>query len=301
MSWVDDHLTPVETLLFQSALVKVGHFSCVEGDPCFGMTGPLDNDVFVFVKNPLWMRRDTRDFRFVQKGGVVVHQAGSVIARRAVTRSGDQSYWFGIHPDAFARTLFESGLSANNLRAAIVPIPMLRYRLAAIVNRIEHGTACNVEIDEQVLSLFDMVCRQGSSVTPSSRNRRRQATAIRRQRLADDARAFIDSCLNENIGVNDVARAVGTSPFHLCRTFKEHTGLTLHAYRTRQRLGLVVDALVEGRIRNLTELAISAGFCSHSHLARVFRRQIGTTLSSLQKPVSDSALPRQAGNRKQSP
>ncbi len=33
--------------------------------------------------------------------------------------------------------------------------------------------------------------------------------------------------------VVDIARRLGTSPFHLCRVFRELTGQTMHEYRTQ--------------------------------------------------------------------
>ena len=71
--------------------------------------------------------------------------------------------------------------------------------------------------------------------------------------------------------------------FHLCRTFREQTGLTLHAYRMRQRLGRAMDRIVDGEDCSLTDLALETGFCSHSHLSRAFRRQFGISPSSLRE------------------
>ncbi len=40
MSWNQDHLAPVETLLYRSDLVKVGTFECAADDPCFRVSEP---------------------------------------------------------------------------------------------------------------------------------------------------------------------------------------------------------------------------------------------------------------------
>jgi AraC family transcriptional regulator len=103
----------------------------------------------------------------------------------------------------------------------------------------------------------------------------------RRRRLTEAARACIDAHLTENIGVADNTGEVGSSLFHPCRTFRKQTGLTLQAYRMRQRLGPAMDRIVAGDTCSLTDRALETGLSSHSHLSRAFRQQPGISPSSL--------------------
>lgn len=282
MSWTEDNLAPVETLLFRSELVKVGRFACPAGHPCFPLTEAIDNDVFVLPRHSLWLRRGTGSYRFIESGAIVIHRAGNTIERRSANETGDLAYWFAIHPDVFADTLRRYALSSRDIADALIVEPKIRYRLAVLVNGI-HGPGANrLAAEEDVLSVFFEICEMCSD-----RVRHRPdtcaGTARRRRRLAETARACIDAHLAENIGLEDVAREVGASLFHLCRTFREQTGLTLHAYRMRQRLGRAMDRIVDGEDCSLTDLALETGFCSHSHLSRAFRRQFGISPSSLRE------------------
>jgi AraC-like DNA-binding protein len=280
MTWTNDNLAPVETLLFRSDLAKVGRFECSAGDPCFRVTEATDNDVFVLPRNAVWVRRNTRDYRFVEPGAILIHRAGSAIERRETNEAGDIAYWFAIHPDVFAETLQQYALSSRDARDALIAEPQIRYRLSVLVNNICSSHVDKLTAEEEVLSLFFDICQKYAE-RARHQSGARSGTAKRRQRLTDTARAFVDAHLAENIGLEDVARAAGSSLFHLCRTFREQTGLTLHAYRVRQRLGRAMDRIVDGDDCSLTDLALDTGFSSHSHLSRAFRKQLGFSPSSI--------------------
>jgi AraC-like DNA-binding protein len=59
------------------------------------------------------------------------------------------------------------------------------------------------------------------------------------------------------------ARAVGVSAYHLSRTFRAVTGLTLSRYRIRLRLRRVLERLADGE-RDLAGLAAEAGFADQA-------------------------------------
>jgi AraC-like DNA-binding protein len=280
MSWNNDHLEPVETLLFRSDLVKVGSFVCAVGHPCFSASEPLDNDVFVLPRNPVWIRRNAGEYHFAEPGAILMHRAGSTLERRHVLDSGDRTHWFGVHPDIFVDALQRHDLSTEEMGGALITTPQLRYRLALFLNHLKRDQSDRLAVEEDVLTLFFEICeRRADQAKKTSRSR--LGTVARQRRLVDRARAFLDAHLSESIGLETVAHDVGASLFHLCRVFREQTGLTMHAYRTRQRLGYVLDRLVDGRATSLTDLALDTGFASHSHLSRVFQKQMGVSPSSI--------------------
>jgi AraC family transcriptional regulator len=83
--------------------------------------------------------------------------------------------------------------------------------------------------------------------------------------------------------VDEIAREVGLSPFHLARLFRRHTGFSLHGYRTRIRLLQALDRIEEAR-GALTDLALELGFSSQSHLTDAFRRAFGVPPGALARP-----------------
>ena len=137
MSWDQDRLAPVETLLYRGNRVKVGSFECAADHACFPISEALDNDVFVVPRRPLWIRRDAGDYRFVAPGAVLLHRAGSTLQRRRVSDSGERTYWFGVHPEVFVNTLRRYQLSTREMGGALIPDLSLRYRLAVLLKQIE--------------------------------------------------------------------------------------------------------------------------------------------------------------------
>jgi AraC-like DNA-binding protein len=280
MSWQHDHLASVETLLFRSDLVKVGTFECAADDPCFRVSEPLDNDVFVLPRNPLWIRRDDDEYQFVEPGAILMHRAGSRLERRRASDSGERTYWFGVHPGTFVEALRRYDLSTEDMGGALIADLHFHHRLAVLVKQIESDQLDRLAVEEEVLSLFLGICERRADQMKKL-TRARGLTAERQRRLVGRARAFLDAHLAETVGLETVARDAGTSLYHLCRVFREQTGTTMHAYRTRQRLGQALDRLVSGSNANLTDLALDLGFSSHSHLSRAFQKQMGVPPSAI--------------------
>ncbi|MFC3650820.1 helix-turn-helix domain-containing protein [Dyella humi] len=93
----------------------------------------------------------------------------------------------------------------------------------------------------------------------------------------------------ENLGVNELAKLAGCSPFHLCRIFRACTGQSLRQFRLQQRLGTAVGRLGEGE-KNLAALACDMGSNSHSHMTDAFRVALGMTPSEVRDELRRSDL-----------
>lgn len=77
--------------------------------------------------------------------------------------------------------------------------------------------------------------------------------------------------------LNDLAREVGLSPWHLNRVFSRTVGLPPHAWRNQWRLAQAKRLLHGGM--GPAETAASLGFSDQSHLHRLFKRAFGVTPS----------------------
>jgi AraC-like DNA-binding protein len=119
--------------------------------------------------------------------------------------------------------------------------------------------------------------------------RRRNGTDADHADRAEAAKAYLASRLGERITLDDVARAVYASPFHLARVFQQQTGTPVHRYLTRLRLRASLERLAEGA-NNLTALALELGFSSHSHFAGAFRREFGRTPSEVRRNANRRTL-----------
>lgn len=114
------------------------------------------------------------------------------------------------------------------------------------------------------------------------RKRRRNGTEADHADRVEAAKTYLAGRLGERITLDEVARAVHTSPFHLARVFGQRTGVPIHRYLTRLRLRASLERLAEGT-NDLTALALELGFSSHSHFADAFRREFGRTASDVRR------------------
>jgi len=96
------------------------------------------------------------------------------------------------------------------------------------------------------------------------------------------AKTYLASKMSERVTLDEVARAVHVSPFHLARIFQQQTGVPVHRYLTQLRLRASMERLAEGA-SDLTALALELGFSSHSHFTDAFRREFGKAPSEIRK------------------
>ena len=87
---------------------------------------------------------------------------------------------------------------------------------------------------------------------------------------------YINTNIADAIRLRDIAAAVGMSVFHLSRTFRASTGVTLHRYLIRARVEKVKALLLDSD-QGLAAIADSAGFSDQSHMNKTFKRYTGTT------------------------
>jgi AraC family transcriptional regulator len=97
-----------------------------------------------------------------------------------------------------------------------------------------------------------------------------------------DAKALLQRRFREPLGLTDIARALYVSTYHLCRLFKEETGMPIHRYLTRLRLREALERISGGET-GLTDLALNVGFSCHSHFTRAFCREFGVTPSEVRR------------------
>jgi AraC family transcriptional regulator len=91
--------------------------------------------------------------------------------------------------------------------------------------------------------------------------------------------------VGERLTLARIAAAVGYSMFHLCRSFRQATGLTLHDYREQLRLRLALERLEQGEC-DLSRLALDLGYSSHSHFTAGFRRSFGAPPSDARRALA---------------
>jgi AraC family transcriptional regulator len=123
--------------------------------------------------------------------------------------------------------------------------------------------------------------------------RSRPARQGREQRRAVlRAQEFIVSRCTSPLSLAAIAEVAGYSTFHFARMFRDDVGVPVYRYVLDLRLRAAADAVLQGA-ENLSHLALSLGFSSHSHFAAAFRRAFGASPTLLRSRLE--ALARDEG------
>jgi AraC family transcriptional regulator len=87
---------------------------------------------------------------------------------------------------------------------------------------------------------------------------------------------FIESHFARDICLEDIAKSVGMSRYHVVRAFGFATGCSVMRYVRGRRLTEAARSLANGT-PNILEVALEAGYGSHEAFTRAFREQFGLT------------------------
>lgn len=87
---------------------------------------------------------------------------------------------------------------------------------------------------------------------------------------------YINTHLEQNIKLADLAQLLDMSQFHFSRLFKQSIGITPHQYLSQQRVERAKE-LLKKTDRLIIDIALECGFSSHSHLSKQFRQLTGMT------------------------
>src|SRR5688572_31802993 len=93
--------------------------------------------------------------------------------------------------------------------------------------------------------------------------------------ILEKARSYLDTRRGERVTLEQLARAVGASPFHLQRRFKEAFGVSPRDYQDAHRVESVKSSLKNGS--RVTDAVFEAGYGS---VSRFYEKQhLGMTAS----------------------
>ena len=156
-------------------------------------------------------------------------------------------------------------------------------RLAAKFLRLQWGIERGVSRLETSSRFHDMLMRvvQFHTSPPSTwPDVRRERTLVRR------VREYLDANFAESVSLEQLARMVNLSAFHLNRVFRMEVGIPPHAYQTQVRVSQGKCLISRGL--SIDRAATEVGFFDQSHFTNHFRRLIGFTPGAYQKSLVSS-------------
>jgi len=221
----------------------------------------------------------------VDAASIVVHRPGSTYVTRHPWGYVDAG-WSVAYDDAIAEETLAACRAPRRPAAPSRLVHVRRLRAVADVVtalfRLEHReTTDPIDAQGAAIHLLAMVHDPDAfSWVPSDPARRAERS------LVDRACESLRARLGDPVRLADVARDVGCSEFRLYRAFRRQRGTSPGAYLRSLRLAAVLDALAAGA-PSLTDVALDAGFASHSHMTSTFRRHLGRTPRGVRREIGD--------------
>lgn len=287
----DSPRSVVSCVLLETPLLVVGRWRCPVDSPYFANSGPSRYDLCVFPRTGVWIRHEGHRPFVADPSVVTYYNAGHPYERRAIDPTGDRCEWFGVARHVLAELIGrrDDQIGPTSEVFSFTHGPCDRDSYFAQRAVFEH--VCHTEtpdtlfVEESMLTVFERtltLARTQQTSSPQSFGRRhpRRTSAD----LAEAARAALARGYAGSWSLADLATSLGTSPFHLARVFRRHTGWSLHAYRTELRLRSALERLEDPRV-DLADLALALGFSSHSHFTETFRRSFGLPPSVAQQQL----------------
>jgi AraC family transcriptional regulator len=142
-----------------------------------------------------------------------------------------------------------------------------------------HGGDERLYVESLVMDLAVSLSRRHSSTSPPSTTLPSSGlTRVQAQRVLD----YIESNLNRELNLGELARIVDLSLHHFARMFKKTIGTAPHRYVLARRVEHA-KRMLRTTTASLTEIGLSAGFCSQSHFTTTFSRTVGATPAEFQR------------------
>lgn len=156
--------------------------------------------------------------------------------------------------------------------------PEIERIAASLLSEMENGGLLgDVYADSLATLLAVNLLRRHSSLGRSAvRRTENEPSAGLPKAALGTVTEYVEENLGRSLTLAEISGVAHMSPFHFSRMFKASTGLSPHQYVIRRRVekarGLLSNAALP-----LHEVARLCGFTDQSHLAKHFRRLVGTT------------------------
>lgn len=291
------------TTLYESPLVRVQDYICrsTQGRP--GDEEQYTADTIVLMRHGVFCKHFGHQTVTADVNHAIFFSKGSTVRVSHPADCGDRGTVFTLAPRVLRDIIRELDPTVDDRPEK--PFPFVTgpcdanafWRHRELVQRIaaqdsqplEHLWA-DVTALQLSADILEAAFRQKGVAKP-----RRAVTDQEHEDRAEAAKRFLASSLSRRVTLDDVAKAVHTSPYHFTRVFQQRVGVPVHRYLTRLRLRAALERLAEGE-EDLTTLALDLGFSSHSHFADAFRKEFGKTPSEVRRSSSPRRLRQMSKN-----
>jgi AraC-like DNA-binding protein len=151
-----------------------------------------------------------------------------------------------------------------------------------------------LEVEEHILYRLAEILKAAQEAAREAGGERvrttRTGTARDHAMQVERVKLVLGERFREGLNLEQVAHAAYSSPYHLCRIFKNQTGLSIHQYLINVRLAASLEHLAERPGDSLAMVALDLGFASHNHFTTVFRSRFGLSPTEFRRKVRSQTI-----------
>ena len=261
----------MEKTLFENQFVKIGNFKLSPSHPRFTKKGFVERPLIVFPGNSIWIQHKNKKAFVTDSSIINLYNQDQEYHRFAIDENGDDCIWVEAKEplwDELSQSTHKPRFKAENIKCTKQTFLTFQEILKNIRYQQEN------DITESSFELFHKIsdCLYNAFESKNLNTRHRS--------LVEKIKYNLHNHLHDNYSLQEIAKDVFSSPYHLCRVFKQITGLGINQYRNQIRLNKIYSILVKGT-EDLSDLAFQFGYSSHSHLSHNFKQHFGFSPSTI--------------------
>jgi len=173
--------------------------------------------------------------------------------------------------DLYSTLLPELGAAASRFELLCsLGDPLLSQIATSLAQEVEDGFADRILVESLGTALCIRLARHFIGHLPLPTSKGLSPERLRR------VRDYVEAHLDDNLSLTVLADVACLSAYHFSRSFKEAAGVGPQRYVIQRRLERVKRLLRQTR-QPLAQIAQETGFADQSHLAQMFRREVGVT------------------------
>jgi AraC family transcriptional regulator len=288
--------SPVQTAIFDSPALRIGLFRCRPMYPNFANTGPASGYLIVFPRTSVNIIHAGCRPIVADPNVVMFYNQHQQYTRDKLSDRGDLCEWFVFDRRLVIEAIqpFDSHVVDREDRLFTLSHgpsdPGCHLRQRMIVDHILGASQLDrLYVEETMLSVLGQVVADAYRAQWCVLARPAADISRAGAELTDAIKRLLAAAFREPLSLEQIARKVHTSPYHLCRVFRRQTGGTIHSYLNQLRLRTALKYIAQGD-NDLATLGVEMGYSSHSHFTQAFKRAFGAAPSDVRRMLS----PRQA-------
>lgn len=232
-----------------------------------------------------YQRRDTHGTFLADPNHILFYNMGEPYDITHLIQGGDSSTVFLLAPSLLTEMIRAYNPDVENHPHRLFQnshiifnsaLQVLQYKLLQADRRALNALA----VEEEIITLMDEILKTAHHGRTYKSNPSRNTMRAHIEQT-HQVKIFLNAHIQSHLQLEHISSAVHLSPYHLCRIFKQNTGMTLHQYVKRLRLFNLAERMLEQPATRLDILAAEFGFSNHGNFSTAFRQTFGMNPSEL--------------------